>query len=84
MFAARACGACHAIAGTPFNGDAAPSLTHVGSRMILAADRVSNTPENMAAFIRNPQELKPGSQMPNFHLSEDEIRALTEYLEGLR
>lgn len=84
VFAARACGACHAIAGTAANGTAAPSLTHVGSRSILAAGRVPNTPANMAAFIRDPQALKPGSQMPNFHLSEEEIRALTEYLEGLR
>jgi cytochrome c oxidase subunit 2 len=58
-----------------------PDLTHIASRRTLAAGALENTPENLAAFLRNPNDSKPGSNMPNFKLSDDEVRALVAYLE---
>jgi cytochrome c oxidase subunit 2 len=43
-----------------------------------------NTPENLAAWLRNPQAFKPGALMPNLGLNEDEIADLTAYLESLK
>jgi cytochrome c oxidase subunit 2 len=41
--------------------------------------------ENIAAFIRNSQSIKPGSRMPPFDvLSPDELTALASYLASLR
>jgi cytochrome c oxidase subunit 2 len=58
-----------------------PDLTHVASRRTLAAGALDNTPENLAAWLHRPGDFKPGSNMPDFKLSDDEVRALVAYLE---
>ena len=58
-----------------------PDLTHLASRRTLAAGVLDNTPENLAAWLRDPDQFKPGSNMPNFRLRDNEIRALVAYLE---
>jgi cytochrome c oxidase subunit 2 len=58
-----------------------PDLTHVASRRTLAAGALENTPGNLAAWLHDPDDFKPGSNMPNFKLSDDEVRALVAYLE---
>lgn len=80
----RQCGACHAIRGTPAAGTVAPDLTHVASRRTLAAGLLPTTRGSLAAWIADPQTLKPGSNMPLVPLSPTELRAVTAYLAGLR
>ena len=58
-----------------------PDLTHIASRRTLAAGALDNTPANLAAWLHDPNNFKPGSNMPNFKLSDDEVRALVAYLE---
>ncbi len=58
-----------------------PDLTHIASRRTLAAGALENSPENLAAWLHDPDDFKPGSNMPNFKLSDDEVRALVAYLE---
>jgi cytochrome c oxidase subunit II len=58
-----------------------PDLTHVASRRTLAAGALENTPENLAAWLHNPDDFKPGSNMPNFKLSDSDVRALVAFLE---
>jgi cytochrome c oxidase subunit II len=58
-----------------------PDLTHVASRRTLAAGALENTPENLAAWLRDPDDFKPGSNMPNFKLSDGDVRALVAFLE---
>ena len=41
-------------------------------------------PDSLARWIRDPNSLKPGANMPGFNLSPDDINALVAYLEGLR
>jgi cytochrome c oxidase subunit 2 len=43
-----------------------------------------NTPENLRAWLANPQALKPGVRMPDMKLSDDEVDALVSYLVTLR
>jgi cytochrome c1 len=31
--------------------------------------------------LHHPEDFKPGSNMPNFRLGDDEVRALVAYLE---
>ncbi len=81
---ARTCASCHAIRGTPANGQAGPELTDFGNRATISAGVMKNTPQNLALYLENPQEVKPGIYMPNFRLSEEEILALTAYLESLK
>jgi cytochrome c oxidase subunit 2 len=85
LFRARNCVSCHAVRGVAeATADAGPDLTHFGSRATIGAGVLANTPENLARWLRNPQEVKPGNLMPNVRLTEDEVQALVAYLEGLR
>jgi len=78
------CMMCHQIQGTTANARMAPDLTHIASRPTLAAGTLPNDPQSMAAWIRDPQKLKPGAQMPAHHVPDDELDALVAYLETLK
>jgi cytochrome c oxidase subunit 2 len=84
VFLDESCAGCHTIRGTPAAGTLGPDLTHVGSRTTLAAVTIPNTPARLAAWIRDPQHVKPGNRMPALDLSGSEVDALVAYLESLR
>jgi cytochrome c oxidase subunit 2 len=84
FFFAQTCANCHAIRGTTSRATAGPDLTHLASRRQLAAGLLDNTPQNLARWLKNPQQLKPGCQMPNFSLTDDQVTQLVSYLEELR
>ncbi len=77
------CAACHTVRGTPANGRLGPDLTHVGSRRSIGAGLLETTRGAFAAWIADPQTLKPGNNMPRVTLSPEELRALSAYLAGL-
>ena len=100
-FVDQRCGACHAIRGIDANGasgatgvngaaaaDAAPlgpDLTHVGSRLHIAAGTLRNHRGTLAAWIADPQSIKPGARMPAAtELDGETLRALATYLESLK
>lgn len=78
------CARCHAIAGTPAQGRAAPDLTHLASRQSIAAGMFPNNRGHLAGWIADPQALKPGVNMPANTLPPDDLQALLAYLETLR
>ena len=84
LFLSGSCMLCHAIQGTTANARKAPDLTHVASRAHLAAGRLANTPQTLAAWITDPQRIKPGVNMPAHLLPSDELAALVAYLETLK
>src|SRR5208283_4340400 len=83
VFADSPCTTCHMIQGIS-KGYVGPDLTHFGSRTTLAAGVLKNTPENVAKWIGNPQETKPGANMPALLLPGPKMDALVAYLEGLK
>jgi len=84
VFIQAGCGNCHTIRGTAARGTVGPDLTHVASRSTIAAALIPNDPANLAHWIRDPQDVKPGSRMPNLDLPDAEWQALNGYLERLR
>lgn len=84
LFLKRPCVMCHKIQGTPAGGTVAPDLTHIASRKTLAAGTLTMSRGNLAAWIADPQGIKPGSHMPVMELSGDELNAMVAYLEGLK
>ena len=84
FFLAQTCANCHAVGGTTASPTAGPDLTHLAGRRQLAAGMVDNTPENLARWLKNPQQIKPGCQMPNFGLNDEQVAQLVAYLEGLQ
>ena len=83
VFAKSACVGCHTIEGVSA-GVLAPNLTHFGSRQMLAAGMWPNTVDNVAAWIRDPQRLKPGAKMPDVGLTAEQAGAVAAYLTGLK
>jgi cytochrome c oxidase subunit 2 len=84
IFETTACINCHAVSGTVADGHFGPDLTHMMSRDTIAAGAATNTPENIRAWIENPDSIKPGSLMPAMKLNDHDLDALTAYLETLR
>ena len=84
VFLSGTCAACHTVAGTMARGTVGPALTHVASRRTLAANTLINNDTNMARWIRDPQRVKPGTQMPSTDMPEPALRALVAYLRSLK
>ncbi len=84
VFLAKPCAACHTIRGTPASGKTGPDLTQVGARRYLAAGLVEHTRGTMAAWIADPQTMKPGNNMPSVPLTSEELREVSAYMESLR
>lgn len=77
---ANGCGTCHRIPQTEgADGRTGPPLTAM-SRQAYVAGVLPNTPEALATFIANPQQVDPRSAMPNLELSQDEARLIADYL----
>ena len=83
IFEGAPCAACHQIRGIS-RGTIGPDLTHFGSRTTLAGCTLRNRPEQLEAWIENPDRLKPGAKMPPMALSADQASSVAAYLESLR
>jgi cytochrome c oxidase subunit II len=84
IFVSGTCAMCHTVAGTLAQGRRAPDLTHIASRQTLAAGTLPNTDAARAAWIVDPQQLKPGSNMPPTTLTAADLGALNAWLGSLR
>jgi len=63
VFLQGGCFVCHSVRGAqgmPPSLNKGPDLTHVGTRMKIAAGILDNTPENMKKWIANVNDFKPG------------------------
>jgi cytochrome c oxidase subunit 2 len=83
-FFTQSCVNCHRVRGTAARGGYAPDLTHLMSRQTLASGMVPNTPENLRAWVADPQPIKPGCLMPAFGLGDRERDDIVRYLLTLR
>jgi cytochrome c oxidase subunit 2 len=84
-----ACIQCHSIYGSNYGGIVAqgivgPNLTHFGSRDLIAGGVAPNTPDGLTQWLTNPQNLKPGNDMPDLGLTPDQVAALVAYLDSLK
>jgi cytochrome c oxidase subunit 2 len=84
LFLANGCGACHTVRGTPAAGVVGPDLTHVGSRLSLAAGTLPNDPGAFRRWLAHTDHVKPAVLMPAFGmLPPEDVQALAAYLDGL-
>ncbi len=84
VFLAKPCAACHTVRGTQATGSSGPDLTHVGSRRTIAAGLLERTRGSLAAWIADPQTLKPGNNMPIVPLTGEELRQVSAYMDSLQ
>ncbi|HEY2595383.1 MAG TPA: c-type cytochrome [Chloroflexota bacterium] len=89
------CGGCHIIPGIPnANGNLGPDLSAhgdvppVSDRGMIATYPngavPNNSPDDMAAWLVNPNALKPGTAMPNLGLSQDDANAAAAYMYAIQ
>jgi cytochrome c oxidase subunit 2 len=85
VFLRNTCVNCHVVAGHGAHGKVGPNLTHFGSRSLLGAGVLENTPENLRRWVQNAQGVKPGVLMPSYTtLPAQDIDALVAYLQSLK
>jgi len=72
------CSSCHSLAVTRagettlIGGDIGPELTKIGSKV---------NPDWLVAWLRNPQQYLPHSQMPRYEWSDTDLYEVTRYME---
>lgn len=80
MFIQYGCGSCHSLNDVRnATGMVGPPLDGIARRMIIAG-HLANTPTNMERWIRNPQQVSPGTAMPGLGVSEGDARDITAFL----
>lgn len=90
LFKDKTCTTCHMVKGLEGAESAGmsvttgPNLTHVGSRLTIAANTLDNTPENLAKWITDPQAIKPGAKMTKIAMTPDEAQAIAAFLTSLK
>jgi cytochrome c oxidase subunit 2 len=84
VFLSKPCISCHTVRGSLAGGRVGPDLTHLGSRKSIAAGTLPMNRGALAAWIVDPQSIKPGANMPAVRLEAGEIHPLLDYLEGLQ
>jgi cytochrome c1 len=60
-------------------GRIGPDLKGLSTRQYLAGVLL-NTPENLARWLRHPEQIKPGTVMPDTGLSEREAAEVAAFL----
>lgn len=83
LFATKACVGCHVVTAIGAPRMVGPNLAGIGTRSTIASGWLPNTDENLARWLKNPQEVKVGVLMPNLGLTDEEITALVAYLRSL-
>lgn len=79
-----ACSTCHRIPGIVGpNAPVGPPLDGMARRTLLAG-RLDNTPANLQRWLREPQQVKPGSAMPPLGVTERDAADIAAYLGALR
>jgi cytochrome c len=80
LIADYGCGSCHSIPGVPgANSMAGPPLKCFYQRSYIAG-HLPNTRENLIRWIRHPQQVEPGTAMPDLGVTEKEAGDIAAYL----
>jgi mono/diheme cytochrome c family protein len=79
-----ACVTCHAIPGiVGSNAPVGPSLAHIARRAFIAGD-LANNADNMVRWLGAPQEVKPGTAMPDLGVTPRDAKDIAAFLETLK
>jgi cytochrome c2 len=80
MFIEYGCGSCHAVQNVrTATGNVGPPLDGIATRVIVAG-HLANNPANMEHWIRDPQQVSPGTAMPDLQVSQGDARDITAFL----
>ena len=78
------CGSCHVIPGvTGARGLVGPPLIDWSQRTVIAGE-LPNTEDNLVHWIRDPQSVWPGNDMPNLGVTDAQAHDIAAYLYTIR
>ena len=78
------CASCHPISGVRgADSLVGPPLTRVASRTYVAGV-LTNTPDNMIRWIKDPAGVDPLPAMPNLNVTDEDARDIASYLYTLK
>ncbi len=84
LIANYGCVSCHSIPGiSGANATVGPPLDRFYERSYIAG-WIPNTWNNLTAWIQNPQQIKPGTAMPNLDVTPEDAFDIAAYLYTLR
>jgi cytochrome c oxidase subunit 2 len=84
-FMENRCNACHTVRGVTGESRLGPDLTHVGSRLHIAAGTLPNGTASLAHWVAHVQEVKTGARMPSYgHLDAQTLAAIGDWLGALK
>jgi cytochrome c2 len=77
------CSACHTIPGVAgAYGDIGPSLKGIATHPQIAG-KLPNSESNMVKWLMHPQQVSPGSAMPEMGLTSAQATRIAAYLATL-
>ncbi len=80
MFIQYGCGSCHGVKHVrKATGMVGPPLDGIAVRAMIGG-KLDNNPDNLQQWIRNPQAVTPGSDMPDLHVSARDARDISAFL----
>jgi cytochrome c len=80
MYIEYGCGSCHTLKNVRTAiGNVGPPLDGIATRVIVAG-HLANNPPNMEHWIRDPQQVSPGTAMPDLNVSQGDARDITAFL----
>ena len=75
------CPTCHVIPGVPgAAGKVGPSLDGLAQRSYLAGT-LQNTPGNLALWVMHPQQIHPGTAMPEMGVTPADAGEIASFLQ---
>lgn len=78
------CSSCHTIPGVAgAHATVGPPLNRMGRRTYIAGV-LPNTPQHLALWIQHPQQIHPGTAMPELGVTPSDAEDIAAYLEELR
>jgi len=85
LFQQKGCASCHAIEGVPTPEAFGPDLSHLGAKTISQLEfGQSKAPRTLVSYIHakvtDPHSVNPAARMRQYHLSPDDLDAVTTAL----
>jgi cytochrome c len=75
------CPTCHVIAHVPGAvGKVGPALDDLAQRSYLAGT-LQNTPQNLIHWIQHPQQIHPGTAMPEMGVTSEDAARIAAFLQ---
>lgn len=80
LFIQYGCGSCHSLKNVRrATGMVGPPLDGIALRVIIGG-HLSNRPANMQKWVRDPQQVSPGTAMPDLNVGAEDARDINAFL----